>query len=448
MRELLEQFFRHYLRERNLEDTLALLTDQVISLGTGEQEVARNKEELRALMECEFKEMPQPLDYELAVEAGIPHATLNDICNGKTKLEKCSAETVYKIAKALNVTMEMLTRLTCICVKEDGKWKIASLHMSTPTVEQEHQEFFPLRYGRNNSVRKLSSETGEKLMELVSEALPGGIMGSYLEEGYPLYTINDTMLNILGYTYEELVDATNEKMMNIIYPPDQKWVEESIEKQFHEKNEYKVEYRIVGKGGRIIWVSDIGKKIKSEDGRDAMISIMTDVSDRIERENQLIKEAQLDPLTGLYNRKRAISLIEADFLKEKSGTLYICDVDNFKSMNDTKGHLAGDRALIHLAKLIRHYADENCVTARLGGDEFMLYFTEDAEKKGADVIGKIQKEFAIAMKTSNPDLDITISAGGALRNAGEDFKDLYKKADTALYLAKKEKGQLKIYKEQ
>ena len=72
--------------------------------------------------------------------------------------------------------MEMLTRLTCICVKEDGKWKIASLHMSTPTVEQEHQEFFPLRYGRNNSVRKLSSETGEKLMELVSEALPGGIM--------------------------------------------------------------------------------------------------------------------------------------------------------------------------------------------------------------------------------------------------------------------------------
>ena len=47
--------------------------------------------------------------YRLAVEAGIPHATLNDICNGKTKLEKCSAETVYKIAKALDVTMEMLT---------------------------------------------------------------------------------------------------------------------------------------------------------------------------------------------------------------------------------------------------------------------------------------------------------------------------------------------------
>lgn len=47
--------------------------------------------------------------YRLAVEAGIPHATLNDICSGKTKLEKCSAETVYKLAKALGVSMETLT---------------------------------------------------------------------------------------------------------------------------------------------------------------------------------------------------------------------------------------------------------------------------------------------------------------------------------------------------
>lgn len=47
--------------------------------------------------------------YRLTVESGVPHATLNDICNGKTKLEKCSAETVYKLAKALGVTMEFLT---------------------------------------------------------------------------------------------------------------------------------------------------------------------------------------------------------------------------------------------------------------------------------------------------------------------------------------------------
>ena len=47
--------------------------------------------------------------YRLAVQAGVPHATLNDICSGKTKIEKCSAETVYKLAKVLNVPMELLT---------------------------------------------------------------------------------------------------------------------------------------------------------------------------------------------------------------------------------------------------------------------------------------------------------------------------------------------------
>ena len=47
--------------------------------------------------------------YRLAMQSGIPHATLNDICSGKTKLEKCSAETVYKLAKTLNVPMEILT---------------------------------------------------------------------------------------------------------------------------------------------------------------------------------------------------------------------------------------------------------------------------------------------------------------------------------------------------
>lgn len=52
------------------------------------------------------------IKYRLAVQADIPHATLNDICSGKTKLEKCSAETVYKQAKTLNVSIELLTEGT------------------------------------------------------------------------------------------------------------------------------------------------------------------------------------------------------------------------------------------------------------------------------------------------------------------------------------------------
>ena len=100
---------------------------------------------------------------------------------------------------------------------------------------------------RKSVVGTLSKESEEKLTELVTNALPGGIMGGYLEEGYPLYTINNKMLEILGYTYEELIAVTDEKMMNVIYTADQQRVEESIVEQIQEKNEYEIVYRVVGK---------------------------------------------------------------------------------------------------------------------------------------------------------------------------------------------------------
>ena len=67
-----------------------------------------NREEEAEMVERLLKKQNMT-KYRLAVEAGIPHATLNDICSGKTRLEKCSAETVYKLAKVLGVSMEMLT---------------------------------------------------------------------------------------------------------------------------------------------------------------------------------------------------------------------------------------------------------------------------------------------------------------------------------------------------
>lgn len=70
----------------------------------------------------------------------------------------------------------------------------------------------------------------------------------------------EKMLEILGYTYEELIAVTDEKMMNVIYTADQQRVEESIVEQIQEKNEYEIVYRVVGKNNRLIWVNDIGKK--------------------------------------------------------------------------------------------------------------------------------------------------------------------------------------------
>lgn len=64
MKELLHTFFQHYLEDRNLNATLAMLSDQIVSIGTGEQEIARNKEELADLLKKEFQEMPGSLRFQ------------------------------------------------------------------------------------------------------------------------------------------------------------------------------------------------------------------------------------------------------------------------------------------------------------------------------------------------------------------------------------------------
>ena len=434
MKELLQTFFQHYLEERNLDATLAMLSDDIVSIGTGEQEIARSKEELTALLRLEFQEMPGSLHFQFTEYQETPVGSEG----------YCIFARIHVQFEEGDDLIEMDTRFTGTAGLEKDGWKLLSLHMSTANQVQEDQEFFPLRYGRQ-AIAKMSSESSARLMELVSKSLPGGIMGGYLEEGFPLYTINDRMLEILGYTYEELVAATDEKMMNIIYEEDQKRVEESIGQQFLNGNEYEVEYRIIGKGRKLTWVNDIGKKIVTEDGREAMISIMTDISDRRAREKQLIQEAYYDPLTGLYNRKKAISLYEEAFANGQKGTLFICDVDNFKSLNDTEGHIAGDHVLIFLARLISDRTKELAISARLGGDEYMLFFPSPTETEEAvHLMKSIQATFAAATKEAYPGLSISLSVGGVIRKENEDFRTLYRQADTALYLAKRQKGNLEI----
>ena len=435
MRKLLEKFFQHYLTERNLEATLAVLTEDVVSVGTGEQEISRNKGELRELLLSEFEELPNALEYEIC-------DYMQNFSGGGSI---CTQLAVFNIRlKAENEITEIHSRLTSTCVKDGNEWKIASLHMSTPEHDQEKGAFFPLYYGKS-VVGTLSKESEEKLTELVTNALPGGIMGGYLEEGYPLYTINNKMLEILGYTYEELIAVTDEKMINVIYTADQQRVEESIVEQIQEKNEYEIVYRVVGKNNRLIWVNDIGKKIITNDGREAMISIMTDISDRRAREKQLIQEAYYDPLTGLYNRKKAISLYKEAFANGQKGTFFICDIDNFKSLNDTEGHIAGDHVLIFLASLISDRTKELAISARLGGDEYMLFFPSPTEAEEAvHLMKSIQTTFAAATKEAYPELSISLSVGGVIRKENEDFRSLYRQADTALYLAKHQKGSLQI----
>ena len=144
-----------------------------------------------------------------------------------------------------------------------------------------------------------------KLAELITNTLPGEIIVCCYKEDYPICSINDKLLEKLGYTEEELTEATGNKMMNLVYPEDREMVKQNITQQLCCKKEYELEFRITGKEKNIIWVKSAGSIADMEDGR-ILINSVTDITKYIEREKMLEKEAESDPLTGLYNRKKAI----------------------------------------------------------------------------------------------------------------------------------------------
>jgi diguanylate cyclase (GGDEF)-like protein len=155
---------------------------------------------------------------------------------------------------------------------------------------------------------------------------------------------------------------------------------------------------------------------------------------------QLQAQAITDPLTGLYNRLAlAQQLNQAVAQAERAGamlSLLLIDVDQFKSYNDTFGHLAGDEALRRLAEIIRDAAREADVVARYGGEEFVVVLPAASVTGALALAERIRGEVE---KTQWNQRRLTISVGVVTRQAGHprfSAQQLFEDADQAMYRAK------------
>lgn len=156
----------------------------------------------------------------------------------------------------------------------------------------------------------------------------------------------------------------------------------------------------------------------------------------IESKYELIKQRDTDHLTGLYSRSAAEKHI-TDWLKDGNGTaaFIIIDLDNFKRINDTMGHLIGDKALVSSANAIKKVFKGNECLARWGGDEFLVFLCEDmnyAEKKTCELI----KTISIPIIDGEHTYSVSASVGMTECHPGDDFDDIYRQADSALYHSK------------
>ena len=155
-----------------------------------------------------------------------------------------------------------------------------------------------------------------------------------------------------------------------------------------------------------------------------------------ELEEKTIKSLT-DALTGLNNRDFLEKELKLWLSEGKGGTLFMTDLDNFKSMNDTYGHMVGDAVLQNFADTLKHYAEEGDILCRLGGDEFVAFFKnlqdkEAVAQKAADVI----KLFATKMGAMGYGGIVSVSIGAKITDGSETFEQLYSDADDTLYFVK------------
>ena len=436
MREVVEQFFTYYLVERDVDKTLSMVSEQVYSLGTGRQEVATNKKELEILLRREKKGESQPISFKISEYHETYVGDVAFHCYCKLLTERLDDK---------GITVRLETRFTGLFVREGEKWLVQNLHVSTPTNVQEGTESFPVKYSEEERNR-LTSKAEKNVVRLMAEMIPGGIMEGYLEPGFPIYVINEELLGYMGFTYEELIEETGGLMINTMHPDDRAMVESLVQEECGCSGEYDVRYRLLRKGGTYFWIHDRGRKITTEEGRDAIISVMMDISKSVELEEKLRREASQDPLTHINNRRETFRRIKHSFSVDIIGTLLVMDIDNFKNINDEYGHQMGDEVLTFLSNVLIKNQSKAEIVGRLGGDEFVVYMrgitsTAEIEKKCSN----IQEDFHKMVKDQFKDFDISVSIGAAVRKPCEDLTSLYKRADQALYFVKGvEKGTIKI----
>ncbi|MDP3668542.1 MAG: GGDEF domain-containing protein [Telluria sp.] len=183
--------------------------------------------------------------------------------------------------------------------------------------------------------------------------------------------------------------------------------------------------------------------------RDRMVEARQEVQDaeqrihlleaKLEHLSELVRE---DQLTGSLNRRGLDDVFERETARsDRRGTplcVAMLDLDDFKRLNDTYGHVAGDAALRHLVKVVKETLRTMDVIARFGGEEFLILLPETTVEAASQTMVRLQRELTKHFFLhDNEKLLITFSAGVALRQQNEDQAALIARADQAMYQAKR-----------
>ena len=244
--------------------------------------------------------------------------------------------------------------------------------------------------------------------------------------------VNGSFCKMIGYSAKELVTMNISDIEAVENP---EMVAEHIDKIIKAGSDSFIS-RHKCKNGTEIDVEVTITYLDEDGGR--FFSFVRDITERKKLERELVRAANYDSLTGVYNRKSIEEKIETEVERSRrygsSFSLIMFDVDNFKSINDTLGHTVGDRVLKDIAEIVGQNIRTLDAVGRWGGEEFMILLSETQNSEAAIVAEKLRT--ALASHRAGEVDNVTASFGIASSQAGDTVDTIFKRVDDFMYAAK------------
>jgi len=256
--------------------------------------------------------------------------------------------------------------------------------------------------------------------------------------------MNSFGYELLGYDEDDI--ETFSQFEELVHPEDRGGLDLSLKRAFESVNgNYRMKYRVRRKDGEYMWIGATGLVVERDLEGNPLIFAgifwnITEEKLKEEETAQLIEglyvSSMLDPLTGILNRNglqnKLPDLVSQCKKVGKNLSLILFDIDGFKKINDTYGHLVGDSVLKELSELVNSTIRKDDLFVRWGGDEFLVV----SMIKLDEALCMADRLRRIIESRSFSGLDLTVSMGISTHLVNEPIEEAIKRADRALYKAK------------
>lgn len=195
---------------------------------------------------------------------------------------------------------------------------------------------------------------------------------------------------------------------------------------------YQLPKRIEINGKYISIEYKVIKQFEQENEKDAIMLILSDISEKYAAENQILFLSYHDKLTGLFNRAYIDSIMQEFYDERKLPiSLIMADMNGLKLSNDIFGHALGDQLLISIAQVFNECCRQSDIVARWGGDEFLIILPKTNQKACETICKRIK---STCRKSAHDPIELSVSLGTATRNnLKDDLMDCFRRAESAMY---------------